>query len=244
MKEPIPLIDRIIENRKLLHVLFWLSTVLLFGLIAGGAGAPIIAGIIIKSFFLPAQIGATYFLIYYQIPKYAYTKQYFRFGLSLLGNALVFSTLGHLIEDCGLDKIATGYSDDDLNTFWEIVKDPFGNIGESAEDIYPTVFIVAALKFFKQRFEENTQLTILEQEKATAEIKLIKAQVNPRILSKALTQLYVLTKEESEDAPEVVIKLSDILDYLLYQCNAPKVLLSKEIELIENYLAKVLSSLG
>ena len=76
----------------------------------------------------------------------------------------------------------------------------------------------------------------MEQEKTNAEIKLLKAQINPRILSKTLYQLHALTLEKSDEAPEVVIKLSEILDYMLYQCNDPKVLINSEIILIQNYL--------
>ena len=232
------LIDRILGNRILLHILFWISLILLFMMVLSlGFGVPMLAVLFLMVLFLPVRIGATYFLIYYQIPKYLYTKRYLRFAGSLLLSIIVFCGLAHIIEDYVIAKIATGYSDHE-HTFWEgIINDPIDYIWYSKTEIYPIVFFVTALKFIKQRFEENTQLTILEREKATAEIKLIKAQVNPRILSKALKQLHVLTKEESENAPEVVIKLSEILDYMLYQCNSQKVLLSKEIELIENYLA-------
>ena len=96
--------------------------------------------------------------------------------------------------------------------------------------------MVAGIKFIKQRLEEKTQLDILEQEKANAEIKLLKAQINPRILSKTLYQLHQLTLDKSDEAPEVVVKLSEMLDYMLYQCNEPKVLVSNEIPLIQNYL--------
>lgn len=235
MEKQVNIIEKIFQNRILSHTLFWLSTLIIFAIYGMGIGWSFLVGFVMKLFFLPIQIAATYYLLYYQVPTFLYKKRYFRFAISLGLSALVFCTLAHLIEDFGLVKVMKGYSDN-IHTFWEIVSNPFANVGYSAEDIYLTVFIVAGLKFIKDRIDEKTEMDILEQEKAKAEINLLKAQINPRILSKTLHQLHKLTKEKSDAAPEVVIKLSEMLDYMLYQCNDPKVLISKEIELVQHYV--------
>lgn len=234
IKEP-SIIERILQNRILSHVLFWLSTLLIFPIYGMGFGMPLLVGVIIKSFFLPVQILATYYLIYYQIPIFLYTQRYTLFFLSLLLSAIIFCMLGHLVNDFFITPRLAGYAHEP-HTILEILKKPFSAVGYHAQDIYPTVFIAAILKFIKQRIEAKTNLDILAQEKATAEINLLKAQINPKILSKTLHQLHTLTKEKSDAAPEVVIKLSEMLDYMLYQCNSPKVLVNNEIELIQNYL--------
>jgi two-component system, LytTR family, sensor kinase len=51
-----------------------------------------------------------------------------------------------------------------------------------------------------------------------------------------LNNLYALTLKKSDDAPEIVIKLSEMMRYMLYDCNEKQVLLSKEIEYLQNYL--------
>ena len=229
------IINRILQNRILSHALFWLSSMVFFAVYAKGFGMLILAAFIIKGFFLPVQILATYYLVYYQIPTFIYKRRYLRFFISLLLSAMVFCTVAHLVEDLGMSHIVKGYTEE-IHTFWEIISNPFANIGYNAEDIYLTVFIATGIKFIKQRLEGQTQLTVLEQEKIKVEIDYLKAQVNPRILSKTLHQLHTLTKEKSDAAPEVVIKLSDMLDYMLYRCNEPKVLINKEIELLQNYL--------
>ncbi len=235
MIEETSFIERIFQNRVLTHVLFWLSTLIIFPIYGMGFGMPILAGIIIKGFFLPIQIVATYYLVYYQIPTFLYAKKYALFFLSFFLSVLVFCVLGHLFNDFFITPRLSGYAHSP-HTFLEVLKNPFGAVGFHAQDIYPTVFIATGIKFIKQRIEEKTELDILVKEKAKAEINLLKAQINPKILSKTLHQLHVLTKEKSDAAPEVVIKLSEILDYMLYQCNSPKVLINNEIELIQNYL--------
>jgi len=231
----INIIEKVFQNRWLLHTLFWLSSLIIFAIYGIGVGWTFMVGFYIKLFFLPIQILATYYLIYYQMPTFLYPKRYVRFAISLFLSVLLFCTLAHFVEDFGLAKVLNGYSNN-IHTTWEILRNPFANIGYNAQDIYLTVFIVAGLKFIKQRIETKTQMEVLEQEKANAEINLLKAQINPKILSKTLHQLHTLTKEKSDAAPEVVVKLSEMLDYMLYQCNSPRVLISNEIELIQNYL--------
>ncbi len=235
MQESTNIIDRIFQNRIAIHVLFWLSTLIIFPIYGMSFHMPFLAGLIIKGFLLPIQILATYLLIHYHIPKLLYQKKYLRFALFFFLSVLFFCTLGHLSDDLLIKPKLSGYGHAS-HTILQILANPFANVGYSASDIYSTVFIAAGLKFIKDSMEEKTQLDILEKEKANAEINLLKAQINPRILSKTLHQLHTLTKEKSDAAPEVVIKLSEMLDYMLYQCNSPKVLVSDEITLIQNYL--------
>lgn len=233
--------DKILGNRIFLHILFWLAALLIFPFYAIGF-QPFKVSLIIKAFALPVQMLAFYYLVYYQVPKYLYKKKYVRFIIFMLLGAVVFCTLSRLVEMYLFypsfkywypRSNAPAY---DPNAYIEILSNPFLNVFKKGLDDYVTVFIAAAIKFLKLRFEEKQQIALLQKEKAKAEINFLKAQVNPRVLSKTLHQLHTLTKEKSDAAPEVVIKLSDMLDYMLYQCNASKVLIRKEIELVQNYL--------
>lgn len=241
MVTPNNIFDKILGNRILLHLLFWLVALLIFPLYAIGF-QPFLASLAIKGFYLPIQILAFYYLVYHQVPTYLYEKKYLHFIVLMLLGTVVFCSLTRLIEVYLLyPYLKYLYPKSTLpvydpNAYIEILSNPFVNIFKTGLDIYVTVFIAAAIKFLKLRFEEKQQIAFLQKEKAKAEVNFLKAQVNPRVLSKTLYQLHTLTKEKSDAAPEVVIKLSDMLDYMLYQCNAPKVLISKEIELVQNYL--------
>ena len=201
MTTEVNFIERILQNRILAHVLFWLSTLIIFPLFGMSFGLPFLVGLLIKFFFLPIQITATYYLIYYQIPVFLYQKKYAKFALSLFASALIFCTLAHFSEDFGLTKFLSGYRNT-VHTFWEILSNPFANIGYNAEDIYLTVFLVTGLKFIKERMEKKTQMEVLTQEKITAEINLLKAQINPKILSKTLHQLHTCLLYTSDAADE------------------------------------------
>ena len=76
----------------------------------------------------------------------------------------------------------------------------------------------------------------LQTQTMQSELRFLKSQINPHFLFNTLNNLYALTLKKSDKAPEIVIKLSEMMRYMLYECNEKKVLLSKEINYIRNYL--------
>jgi LytS/YehU family sensor histidine kinase len=80
------------------------------------------------------------------------------------------------------------------------------------------------------------QFRDIEREKLEAELKALKSQINPHFLFNTLNNLYSLTLDKSEKAPGLVLKLSDMMRYILYECNDRYVMLDKELEFIKNYL--------
>jgi sensor histidine kinase YesM len=105
-------------------------------------------------------------------------------------------------------------------------------ISKSLFFLNPT-FILLAFSYYK----EQQRLSKINQEKKTGELKALKNQLNPHFLFNTLNNLYTLSLKKSDKAPEVISKLSDILDYMLYRCDETFVSIHKEIELIQNYLA-------
>lgn len=76
----------------------------------------------------------------------------------------------------------------------------------------------------------------LERQTMQSELKFLRSQVNPHFLFNTLNSLYALTLKKSEKAPDIVLKLSEMMRYMLYECNERQVLLSKEINYMKNYL--------
>ena len=76
----------------------------------------------------------------------------------------------------------------------------------------------------------------LKEEKLGTEIKLLKAQINPHFIFNALNNIYSLTYTKSEAAPESVLKLSEMLRYVFYDCSNDHVKLGAEIEYISNFI--------
>jgi LytS/YehU family sensor histidine kinase len=85
-------------------------------------------------------------------------------------------------------------------------------------------------------YEQWKWLKTLKAEKSTAELALLKSQINPHFFFNTLNNLYGLTVEKSEEAPEVVLKLSDMMRYTIYEGKKETVALKNEITYLENYI--------
>ena len=85
-------------------------------------------------------------------------------------------------------------------------------------------------------YEQWRWLKTLKADKAKAELALLKSQINPHFFFNTLNNLYGLVVEKSENAPEVVLKLSDMMRYTIYEGKEDVVLLKDEISYLENYI--------
>ena len=77
----------------------------------------------------------------------------------------------------------------------------------------------------------------LDRNSKIAELRILKAQINPHFLFNTLNNLYALALQKSDQTPKSIARLSEMLDYMLYQCNEKFVSIDKEINLLENYIA-------
>lgn len=85
------------------------------------------------------------------------------------------------------------------------------------------------------RLHENEKL--LTEEKLETELKLLKAQINPHFIFNALNNIYSLTYMQAKTAPDSVLKLSEMLRYVFYDCSKDRVPINSEIKYIENFNA-------
>jgi sensor histidine kinase YesM len=93
------------------------------------------------------------------------------------------------------------------------------------------------IKVVKQWVIKQEMASRLEKENISAELQLLKAQLHPHFLFNTLNNLYLLVYEKSDKAPKMLLRLSELLNYVLYECKADEVLLSKEISVIKDYVA-------
>src|SRR6478752_2270107 len=99
------------------------------------------------------------------------------------------------------------------------------------------VIFVGMLRFAVDWFELEAKKKEMENEKLMAELNFLKAQINPHFLFNTLNNLYYLAYSKSENTTEVIAKLSQMMRYMIYDSNHPKVLLSKEIEYMQGYIS-------
>lgn len=167
----------------------------------------------------------SYFNLYVLIPTLLQKKQYVSYSLALLLSiTLVCYPILYLLYLLNSDVANT-----DLvwNTRFFFVQ---------AMGVSYTIIITSALKLFFDWFnkeKEARELSILNRE---TELKYLKNQINPHFLFNSLNNLYSLSLKKSDKTPEVILKLSEILRYLLYESASDKVTLDKEIQYLKNYI--------
>lgn len=189
--------------------------------------------------FLPVAIALTYINLYICLPQY-YSGRYATYGLSVVGLLL----LGGLIERYFFYAIwnpglPNGRIRPQLiNVYWQPVL-ILRNIGK----FYPLIVLTTLLKLMRNAYQheiqlrqKETRLRELEREKFAAELSLLKAQINPHFFFNTLNSLYGLTLKGSNLASDVVLRLSELMQYMLYETQANQVLLTDEIRHLENYI--------
>lgn len=188
-----------------------------------------------SSGLLPLTMAVSYFVVYYLIPRYLLTKQYAK--LALYGfYTLVFSSyiIVLLIYACLIF----------LLNFHIAVMPP---MSKNFFFILILVFLVVGLVSFASILTHHYQMTARNKElqnKILAtqlqlkeqELNYLKMQIHPHFLFNTLNTIYGFALKESKQTPDMILKLSNLLDYILYQVNKPRVRLKDEMAHIQEYL--------
>ena len=98
------------------------------------------------------------------------------------------------------------------------------------------VFLSIVLKFSIDWFLNERIQRDLENQRLSAELAFLKSQINPHFLFNSLNSIYSLAYQRSDNTPDAILKLSEIMRYMLYESNDNKVALEKELHYLQNYI--------
>lgn len=182
--------------------------------------------------FLPAVIAASHFVVNYLLPVFYYRNRFLVFSLTLGLTIMVYPLLIYVMRVSIVDQIYPNPEKYNFNNYF------------AAMLIF--VFGMAPLAWYKiaghLREEEairekidKDRLEALLKLKET-ELKLLKSQIQPHFLFNTLNNLYALSLEKSDRTPNLIIRLSEMLSYIIYDCKAERVPVSKEISFIRNFI--------
>lgn len=173
------------------------------------------------------SLGLIYFNLYFLFPRYFKKGLYTPYLIGVLISATLFFLVGFLIQqiyvDCfgKLEAFAMQFS---VSSFIEFI-------------MFPIVFLCATTgyKVFKEWINDQERFAELEKQKLNTELAQLKNQVNPHFLFNTLNNLHVLIQTNPDKASDIVLGLSDVLRFQIYDSQHDNVLLSKDIEIIEQY---------
>jgi len=218
----------IYQNRVLQHILFWfVSFLVLLRLFAGSASIEKIDYIYTALFHISLIIGI-YINLLVLIPGLLSKKRYFLYGVLLVLLILATAMFNLFFFDQWVGYIMPGYYFISYYEFIDIVKFVVVYIG-----------ITSLIKLSKAWFElseTNRRLSQLQKEKIETELKALKGQINPHFLFNSMNSIYSLALNQSPKTPEIILKLSEIMRYIIYEANVDYVDLTKEVEYLKDYI--------
>jgi two-component system LytT family sensor kinase len=216
-----------ILDNAFMHVLFWLTVWVIQASLDIGYG-DITRAFYTRGMLLPGQALICYINILYFIPRFLLQKKYIVYSILIITSMIVAGFFERLVTHY---LILPVYENWCTTLIFDLKVQFLDTLA-----LYPVVTFTAALKLFGTWFADHKQKEELEKEKLQSELNFLKTQIHPHFFFNTLNNLYALTLIKSDHAPEVVLKLSGLMDYLLYESNTPYVTLEKEINHIKNYL--------
>ncbi|MEM6378699.1 MAG: histidine kinase, partial [Bacteroidota bacterium] len=221
------------------HIIFWLTFAGIYALMAAFfAGPSDLVYPPAQRFFrflfselavVPAKALPFYLLVYILIPKLYNRRRYLEFILTsaivILAGVFLYRFVTPIIS------IILYQERPDYNTY------SFARLFYTFTEMLPAFGLAASAKLLKAHFRNQKRQADLQQEKLSSELNFLKAQTNPHFLFNTLNNLYGLARKQDNNTAPSILKLSNIMRFILYECAVPRISLSKEITIIEDYIA-------
>lgn len=158
------------------------------------------------------------------IPRYLNNNKYWKYTAAIILTVLI----GALFEELVLENIfypnTRGGSLTIRSVQWSIYKIGF------------VIILFGSFKLIWDNQKRQRRLNELEHEKMESELKFLKSQINPHVLFNNLNNIYSYALEKSDKVPEMLLKLSDIMRYMLKDGNEQFVPLQKEINYLQDFI--------
>lgn len=183
-------------------------------------------------FFLPAVILSSHFMVNFLVPRFYFLKRFYLFSILAGLTIILYPFFIYLLRILYVDHFYPNpekYSID--NYFAAMLIFVFGLAPLAWYEIARHLRSVDEIR---RRIDKDRLEALLKLKEA--ELKLLKSQLHPHFLFNTLNNLYALVIEKSDRAPDLIIRLSDMLSYIIYDCKSEKVELSKDIGFIKNYI--------
>ena len=247
--KPVGLVEELVFSEKPFsrisrHLLYWFCWVLLFTFIYGTKPAltdEVVWWGVNRSYWitlleiLPKVLNlalATYLMIYLIIPRYYESGHWLKLAVGVLLTIFLAGATELFILETLQPVISLWFGFAPSPAPAPVVY-AYTNILKHGAAV---VGFASAIRLFKRWWSEREINRQLQEQNLRIKLLMLRQQLHPHFLFNTLNNLYGLVLEKSDRAGEVVVKLSDLLSYMLYECNEPLNLLEKEIGVIRSYL--------
>ncbi len=171
-------------------------------------------------FFLTYAVAAL-IINYLLLPQFLYQKKHLQF----VGWTIVVIAALIFIEEAVIEQIY----------FPDTRGQRFLGVFFSLWGVLPVITVLSGFKFAWDALRKQQEVELLKSTIKESELKFLKSQINPHFLFNNLNNLYSYAIDFSPKTPEIILKLSSVLRYMLYECKEKLVPLTKEVKQLENF---------
>lgn len=212
------------------HVLFWSVYFLLNILRWGNYFDDYLYSLKTNIIGFPVHMILVYLNIIVLMPRFVYKRKYFMYIIFLIASLLLmvfmkFNLTFFLVSENIWPEGPSVIHDFTFSYAIDMM------IGE----LYVITF-VTAIKITMDWLEEQKRVAALEKMQSDTELLFLRSQISPHFFFNTLNNIYSLSIEKSEKTPRIILKLSELMRYLLYETKTKRQSLEKEIICIQNYL--------
>ncbi len=211
------------------HILFWLTLTCFYYISNRITGR--------TEFFwsstalvLPLDLLVVYFTAYFLVPRYLLTQKLKRFALWFVSSVFIFLVI---------ERAAYYYIVYPHIFGLETIEEPFfffPSLFGIFLGTYSFVFLFCGVRLFRGWLKDKQRQMELEQQTLESELKMLRSQVNPHFIFNTLNNIDSLVYIDQDRASDAIVRLSEIMRYMLYESNTELVSLEKEIYYLESMI--------
>ena len=212
------------------HVLFWVLYMGIFTFVEGGYSNQFEVAFYMELGFLPFRLVVVYVNYFFLLPRFLQDRQFTNYILK----TLLFVTVASFLHRAFMYF----YLNDILFPNWNPggFPRPYKLVQSAMIITSPMIFLIG-IEVLLRWLDSERRAERLAGEKVKAELSYLRSQINPHFFFNTLNNLYGLALKKSDKTPEVVMKLSELMSYVLYDADKETVPLTKELDQVERYIA-------
>jgi two-component system LytT family sensor kinase len=223
-------VNKLLTNRVAYHVVFWCFIFCFSAAYISVIGEDRVVSLYNLALRIPFIILCCYLNLYVLMPRFYYGNRLVLYAVAVMGLIFSLNAINLFLLEAFVDSPicpTTFEADATFNSSNYLYKSFY---------LFTLVGLTSGIKLSKSHYVERQKADAIEKEKLQTELSLLKSQIQPHFFFNTLNNLYALTLKKSELAPEMLLKLSDLMSYGLYEAEAASVPLEKELEHIRNYV--------
>ncbi|RYU96064.1 sensor histidine kinase [Emticicia agri] len=211
------------------NLIFWLLY-FLYEWLGGGAMTENYHGSFVKAcFYVPSAFVASYVSIHILFERYFLADQKTIFWIGLISVTIGFIFFKRAINYYIIYPYIEAHPYPGPFVYFPKLLYEFVNL-------YFLVFLYSMFYFMRGWYKQQEAIQDLKQEKTAAELELLKSQVQPHFIFNTLNSIYAEAFKKSPETAQQIIKLSNLIEYTLYDSKKEKVALEDELKYIRNYV--------